>query len=257
MKLNTNLSTSIVAASFSALLFMSSCSQEDFQALQPENENLKSGASMKTGAATGSLFNTGNTGQVLAEYLKSTALPDGSQPGSGASYMPVGWSIDGSYGYGTSSTRALGGNRETPWAIGTLSSPVNGYSTFVTLKTNSTHNVTGIAISQLKNLKPGKKYELTYYVSANSALENGVPSLLSEKVICNIFTKASSNASQAIKVTNLSGTSEQWVKQSVVFTAEESTAKVNIISHHPSSGNVAGNAYVNVFVAPFAVVQVQ
>lgn len=256
MKLNTNLSASVVAASFSALLFMSSCSQENIQAHQPESESLKSSANMKAGAS-GSLIGTGGVGQVVSEHLKSTVLQDGAQPGPGASHMPNGWSIDGGYGYGTSSTRALGGIRETPWVIGDLPSPVNGYATFITLKTSSTHNFTGIASSQLYNLKPGKKYELTYYVSTNSASQNGVPTLFAEKIICNIFTKAGSNTSQSIQVLNLIGKQEQWIKQSIVFTAEESTAKVNILTHHPTSGNVSGVAYTNVFVAPFGVALVQ
>jgi hypothetical protein len=255
MKLNTNLSASVVAASFSALLFMSSCSREDIQAHQPESESLKSSANMKAGAS-GSQISAGGVGQVLAEYLKSTALPDGAQPGPGASHMPNGWSIDGGYGYGTSNIRALGGNQETPWAIRALPSPVNGYSNFITLKTSSS-NPTGIAVSQLYNLKPGKKYELTYYISTNSAYQNGIPTLLASKVICNIFTKSSSNTSQAIQLLDFRGKEEQWIKQSIVFTADEPTAKINIVSNHPSSGNVAGVAYTNIFVAPFAVTLVQ
>jgi len=253
MKLNTNLSASVVAASFSALLFMSSCSKQDLSAPQPEelskNSSLRTPSPELLAGSSSNLALPTGVGDVLFEYFNPTTGI------AGENNRPAGWITD--FGYGISTVWGLGGTQlgHTYW-VGenykgiTLPDPVPGFKKFYTLKTIGGNNWTCIASSTIKNLIVGKKYELTYYVSTYiPSYYNGKAFAYSKGIKCFVM-----GASQSVSFVNQR---EKWIKQTIVFTANQSTTEVNFHSSHPENDTSHKVAFTNLFVGPYSVRQVQ
>jgi hypothetical protein len=258
MKLQTKLSASIVAASFSALMFMSSCSKEDALTPQPESASLKDDANMRAGGETGTTIGgtaggTINPNTLFIKYNFPTTL---NQPGKGA--FPYGW---GSYygEYGSSNTEYLG-NKEGRWAT-QFTQPEPGVETFVTGKNSKYHP--GSVRTTLKNLKPNRKYRLTFYVSTSSVQPSDLPNSLSigspyatQVNVC-VTTKATNPNLPAYgkeynwtKLISFAGKEKQWIKETIEFNAADETT-VNFNGFQPKGEEK--DSYYNVSVGNYAI----
>jgi len=236
MKLHTKLSVSLVAAGFSAMLFISSCSKENSNIPLPEIASLEENSNMRNGV-------------LLIEYLKPTV----GQPGKGL--FPDGWSGKNNE-YGISNGRTLGGNPSLPW-VTPLPEPEPGPAgTFITMK--STSNLDGAVYSHFKNLTPGKKYKVTYYVSTTSInhLIPQSPYVAStphaESVKIHIITPVTMGSNPSVgKTLTFANQKDQWVKDNLYFTASNNSADFEFISH--SYNGASMESYTNVYISPNAV----
>jgi len=232
---------------------MSSCSKQDLSAPQPEkmsgNSSLRAEALESFAGTGGSLSLPTGVGEVLFEHFNPTNGVEGENN------RPAGWITD--YGYGISTIWGLGGTQlgHTYW-VGenykgiTLPEPVPGFKKFYTLKTTGGNNWTCIASSTIKNLIVGKKYELTYYVSTYiPSYYYGSSIIYAKGIKCFIMGK-----SQSVSFDNQKG---KWIKQTVVFTANQSSADVNFHSSHPENDTYHSVAFTNLFVGPYSVKQVK
>jgi len=237
VKITKSFSSGLTFVCLSTVLLMNSCSKEDAQTPVPE----------ATVSESSILRESQNHIQPVTHVS-----PTVGQLGLGS--MPNGWSS--LKDYGISDVYALGGNPKTPWLSAKLVSPVSGFTKFMTLKTqyspyNSESKSTS-ATSQIKNLKPGKKYELTFYVSTNKAYQGGEKALLAEEVSCYLRSETNLFGFYVSEHIDLKNKPEQWIKKTIAFTAEEPTAELLFKVNHPGWVTI-GCAYTNIFVSPTAV----
>jgi len=256
MKLQTKLSASIVAASFSALLFMSSCSKEDALTPQPESASLKDDANMRaegTGTTNGITAGSINPYSSFQYTYPSTLYKPGKWVfpyGWGSSYME----------YGSSNTEYLG-NKEGRW-VTPFSQPEPGVETFVTGVNTKDHN--GSVFTTLNNLKRGNRYRLTFYVSTSSvqpsdlpsSLGIGTPNAAGVKLWVSTketnpelagYGKAPYNWSKGV---SFLGKANQWIKQTIEFNALSETS-IKVDGYHPI-GEVK-DSYFNVSIGKYAI----
>ncbi|KAA6441322.1 hypothetical protein FEM33_03170 [Dyadobacter flavalbus] len=238
VKITKRLSFGLTSVCLSTVLLMNSCSED---ALTPVPE-----------AAVNKSSNLRESiNPIQPVYLAPTL----GQPGMKS--LPNGWTS--LKNYATSDVHALGGNPNTPWLTANLASPESGFTKFITLKTQyspyNSENKSCWAESQIKNLKPGKKYELTFYVSTNKAYQGGEKALLAEEVYFQLRSETNLFGFLIVEHIDLKSKPEQWIKKTIAFTAEEPTLEILFKVNHPGWVTI-GSAYTNIFISPTAVKQI-
>lgn len=253
MKLHTKLSASIVAASFSALLFMSSCSKEDALTPQPESAGLKDDANMRAGGETGTTIGGTAGGTINPNTLTEHNFPTTiDQPWKGK--FPIWW-----YGteYGTSSTQSLG-NNQGRW-VTPIAQPQPNVNTFITLK-NYQHS-SGSAHSDFRQLLANHKYRVTFYVSTNSVQEGlpgslSVPSPYAKAVVAEVVSQSTNglvNTQYHNKIISFAGRENQWIKETLEFTTTYAIKSTDLYFYGKSGDGVTKPTFVNVSVGKYAI----
>ncbi|KAA6439990.1 hypothetical protein FEM33_09825 [Dyadobacter flavalbus] len=245
MKLQTKLSASIVAASFSALLFMSSCSKDDALTPQPESAGLKDDANMRAG---GPELSNNSLSLNVTEHVFPTTI---DQPGKGK--FPIWWQGND---YGTSSTQSLG--NDLRW-LTPLVQPQPNVETFITLK-NYQFNM-GWAKSDLTKLASNHKYRLTFYASTSSVQDvlSGSLSAASpyaKAIIAEVTSKSldlGAPIKHSSKTISFVDKKDQWITATIEFTTASNLKSTEIKFYGKSPDGEVKPTYANVSVGKYAI----
>ncbi|GGC11039.1 hypothetical protein GCM10011325_42300 [Dyadobacter sediminis] len=222
---------------------MSSCSKDDLQTPQPNRHNNNSNL-----RETAPGYESGTLTPIQVDYFYPTNIGK-----TGENVFPDGWQMQQGFGISTyySLGAATGYNSTTiDWLKGyyhtNIPKPVPNVDHFLTLKTSTGLAKWAHATTQLKNLIPGKKYEVTYYVSTYmpSALPSSIDPYYAKG---RVYTQTAFGSidSQTFE-DNLIGKEEQWVKRTIQFTAQKSTASFKISALHPTNANEHTWSFLNV-----------
>lgn len=212
-----------IGLSLACIMMMTSCSQDDVQNPAPEAGSVRTEASLR-GIGGGPL--------VLQPELAGTNGP------WGADRFADRWQVDACPGSGnpldfpsgTSSLKSLWGNDATPFAKALPEIPgISDMRGVITVTTNTFMATTApgaksIAKSTIKNLVPGQKYEIKYYVACAvpaQTVQGKIPSLTENVVVTLKYNAAGKTQFTGNHITSLAGKHSEWVAKTIIFTAED------------------------------------
>lgn len=221
-----------IGLGLACLMMMSSCSKEEAQTPQPVKSE-RMDANMR------------GVPIAIPKYLPLTDGPTCD------SCLPSGWEISGySPGYATSSLVAFAGNPSTKW-YQPLPTPSTGPGSIITL-VNKDYAYSAGANATIKHLIKGKKYKITLSLSTTSlAGANGsyIPA-----VHLNVVDTPFPSSHLAYKKVDFAGKQNQWLTETIEFTAMSSEENFSI-DCDGGSGKI-DVTYTNIHVGPNAVQQI-
>ncbi|MCF2489850.1 hypothetical protein [Dyadobacter sp. CY347] len=234
-----------IGLGLACLMMMSSCSKEDVQTLEP----------LKSERTDASMRDDGGYIKILPIFhatfgpLGSNVYPNGWQRGSSTSSNLIG------YPTGSSNFTHLFGNPAWPWVnpISPIQDVPNA-SSFLTISTKAKKTWTEDGASTgkrssvetiVKNLTPGKMYELTYYTTSSVCAvkqNNLTPAYASAVVVDWIYSNGTKKSALTMSLKNWEGT---WNKQTITFEANEKDQVLNFTAFTESESTFG---YAHIFV---------
>ncbi|WP_166444559.1 hypothetical protein [Dyadobacter bucti] len=240
-----------IGLSLACMMMMTSCSQEDVQTPEPEAAAPRTEASLR-GIGGGILIlqpELATTNAVWGNDRYADKWERYTYPGSGNPLM---------YPSGTSSLKSLWGDDSKPFVKALPEIPgIADMRGILTVTTNSivadvipgVSNATSVAKSTIKNLKPGQKYQIKYYVACAVPAQNaqGKIPVFAEKANVRLQYNASGKTqfSGNYGITSLAGKHAEWVAQTIIFTAEDTEVDFIFSSAVKNPGNYS---YVHMYV---------
>ncbi|WAC11388.1 hypothetical protein [Dyadobacter pollutisoli] len=240
-----------IGLSLACLMFMSSCSKEDALTPEPQTEIVNAHSSLKEGAAA--LV-------ITLPYFPST------KGSTGLDVYPTDWERDTHPYYsnnsqelptGTSNLSCLWGNPMLPWKKGlpTIASGASivNFGSIVTTtsyRKNVSNGKNSAAKTKITNLKPGKKYEISFYVASTicSVNQNAFTPLYANTIYVDL-SNVKDPISHGIDV---EGKEATWVKKTVIFDAISTEMSISFSAFVPQNG---GYSYAHMFVNKNAIKQ--
>lgn len=228
---------------------MSSCSQEDVQVAEPHIEGIKVSAGLKVAAAPSIPTTGGWPGDhVFAPGWEKVivTVPDDKQ----------------FYSAGTSTKTHLWGNPYMPWIkplpqlLPNNGNNIGNFITFMGQKSNGTSTAVEV-VTKIKNLVPGKKYAVTFFLSSTSRLKNGQPTDYAQSVSITIAGMIQQNPG-SLNLVDLKGKEAEWVSKTVKFEAQSTETNVffqTCVSQQYYNSHAQYFHYANVFVPQNAVIE--
>ncbi|MCF2503823.1 hypothetical protein L0663_10575 [Dyadobacter sp. CY107] len=217
-----------IGLGLACLMMLNSCSKEDAAvtpALQQEQEN--SYSSHKGVTYVSPLFSS-TIGLVGKEVYPAGWEAYSFGPGEADPLIPA----------GTSSLTNLWGENASPWEKPLPPVPTAPTAnSVVTVANYGSISDISYAGTKIKNLTPGKKYTITFYV-ATTKLKGAytTPQQYASNVLINLNAKA-------VQV-SLKGKEATWVPQTITFDAVSNEEVFNFFA----AGGIGNSAYAHVFV---------
>lgn len=211
-----------IGLSLACVMMMTSCSQEDVQTPEPEVMNERSESSMKLW--------TGYT--LITPTLAKTNGPWGKNHFAEHWQRDVAAGSDNIQAYpaGTSSLKSLWGNDSYPFVKALPEIPgITDMRGILTVTTQTIVaaplGVKSIGKTTIKNMVPGHKYQVKYYVACAlpAETEQGKIPVFTDKVLVSLRYNAPGKTqfSGNYGITSLVGKHAEWVTQTITFTAED------------------------------------
>ncbi|NIJ55530.1 hypothetical protein [Dyadobacter arcticus] len=200
------------ALAVACLMMLSSCSNDDALAPEPKVESVNTNSNLKVDV-------------VVAPSIFST------QWYTGIDILPSNWSrnVDGysndvvAYPVGISSVRNLWGDPSRPFVQELILVPwARNITTFITVKGASSWDTKKMSSvkTKIRNLKPGKKYALTVYVS--SSIPKATYGVINASFAKKCLIKLGNTVASQEEVVDLTSYKNCWVQKIITFTASGS-----------------------------------
>ncbi|SKC15063.1 hypothetical protein [Dyadobacter psychrophilus] len=217
-----------IGLGLACLMFMSSCSKEDAAvspALKQEQENIHSSHKGVTYVLP---FFAPTIGAVGKEVYPAGWQAYSFGPGQADPLIPA----------GTSSLTHLWGGNAFPWEkpLPPVPTAPNANSV-VTVSNHGSVNDISYAGTKIKNLTPGRKYAITFYL-ATTKLKGAYTT--PQEYATNIYINLNAKFVQV----NLKGKEATWIPQTITFDAVSNEEVFDFFA----GGEIGSYAYAHVFV---------